>query len=295
AGAALARALILRSTVMCDAYAAASNGVIDFNFDIPCDDDDYGTSKDVNNNASITARSAILSNVILIALVGALLALIAAVWAAARGEPFLQAAVVTALPSTLMPVGMSVVPSSMSGAALLAARFRVSNCRSQDTVIIIVGLVTSIAPIVIVALVWWVNVWGDKPQWVREYEPISPQQQQQNENSARGKVMYALRRAIHRSWKWHSADQPTYGTPQSAQVLLLEYRVLWYPSLDAAVLTAVAMLTVVGGLNHDNIALCRGSTAMIIVVLVFQLIAIPLVQPFTALFSLVAAMTNVAL
>ncbi|CUG66393.1 GP46-like surface antigen, putative, partial [Bodo saltans] len=34
AGAALARALILRSTVMCDAYAAASNGVIDFNFDI---------------------------------------------------------------------------------------------------------------------------------------------------------------------------------------------------------------------------------------------------------------------
>jgi hypothetical protein len=69
-------------------------------------------------------------------------------------------------------------------------------------------------------------------------------------------------------------------------------RTFWVTSIAPALDAAVALLTVVGGLNHENKALCRGSTAVIIVMLCLQLIAILLMQPFTALFSLVAALVR---
>jgi hypothetical protein len=282
-GAALARVLTVRSMVVCDADTAVSGGVLDPGF-LLC--------SSTSDPASDTARSAVASNLVLFGLVVVLLLALAAVWATVRSKPMREVLATLALPSSLMTVAMAVIPSSMSGAVLLAARYSSSSCGALDAVLIVAGLLASVAPLLFVVRLWSRKARGDAPAWVCALHPVELPPQ---DGKALTAVTSALRRGLHRSWKWSRAAQPSMGTPQSAQVLLLEYRVLWYPALDAAVLTAVALLTVVGGLNHENRALCRGTTAAVVVMLIAQCILIVTIQPFSTLFSLVVSTVTVGL
>jgi hypothetical protein len=104
-----------------------------------------------------------------------------------------------------------------------------------------------------------------------------------------------VRRGVERRWKWYPTGQPAKGTPPHAQVLLLEYRVLWYTLLDGAVLLAVAALSVVSGLDPGNLALCRGCTGLVVALLAVQLAVCLATQPFTSLISHVASVLSIAL
>ncbi|CUF94267.1 membrane-associated protein, putative [Bodo saltans] len=193
-----------------------------------------------------------------------------------------------------MTAAMAIIPSSMSGAALLATRYDTSPCDALDAFLIAIGMLESVAPLLFVLRLWARKARGTSPSWVCASTPIEVPPQEEH-----GRVYTAMRsfvyHTVRRSWKWYRVRHPASGTPQSAQVLLLEYRVLWYPSLDASIVTGVALLTVVGGLNHESPFLCRGSTVLVIFLLLGQLTVIPFFQPFTTRVSHIAAMANAIL
>lgn len=284
-GAALARVMSVRSMVVCDANSAVNNGVVDPGF-VLCP-----STTDV---ATTTARSAIATNFAFVVFVALMLVAIAGVWAYVRSKPLRGALRTVALPSSLMTAAMAIIPSSMSGAALLATRYNTSPCDALDAFLIAIGMLESVAPLLFVLRLWARKARGASPSWVCEATPIEVPPQ-----GGHGKVYTAMRsfvyRTVRRSWKWYRVRHPSSGTPQSAQVLLLEYRVLWYPSLDASIVTGVALLTVVGGLNHESPFLCRGSTVLVIFLLLGQLTVIPFFQPFTTRVSHIAAMANAIL
>ncbi|CUG93761.1 membrane-associated protein, putative [Bodo saltans] len=113
-------------------------------------------------------------------------------------------------------------------------------------------------------------------------------------------------RLLPRSWRWRTSSPATATTTVPpplaplavhAWVVLLEYRLLWYPAVDGMQLAVVSVLTVVGGLEEDssssrlNQMLCRGATGAVIALLVVHLLVTLVARPFTSLFAHVQSST----
>jgi hypothetical protein len=108
-------------------------------------------------------------------------------------------------------------------------------------------------------------------------------------------VSLMLRRALRRERTWRAVSDAGGASLRPAWVVLLEYRVLWYAAADAVLLSAVSSLAVIGGLDVANEALCIGSSAAVVVLLVAQLVVLCVVRPYTTLFSLVQNVFTTAL
>ncbi|CUG90874.1 transmembrane protein, putative [Bodo saltans] len=283
---ALARTMAIRSMVMCDADAAVSRGVIDLDFSL-CTAD---------SAASVSARSAIISNFVVVGAVGVLLTFISFSWAFLRNESVLKAAVIMALPSSLLPILTIVIPSTTSSIVFLGTRLSSSTCRGIDTSLMVAGLLLPIAPVVGVLWVWLVKAHGSDAKWLCTHRPTTVSPPPAPTHLA-GKLRSFALSGVERRWKWQpsAAALSSEGTPSSAQVLLLEYRLLWYYCLDNVLLCVVTALSIASGLDQGNLILCQVATGAVVALLVVQLIVCLIARPFTSLLAHVATILNLAL
>ncbi|CUF79289.1 transmembrane protein, putative [Bodo saltans] len=111
-GSALGRMMATRSMVLCDADSAVGGGVLDLTLEI-CS---------VPGESSVVARSAIVSNLVFVAVAASALLLLAASWAVITHTGLLEATAVLCMPASLSPALVAVVPSTASSATLLLAR-----------------------------------------------------------------------------------------------------------------------------------------------------------------------------
>ncbi|CUG05007.1 GP46-like surface antigen, putative, partial [Bodo saltans] len=220
-GSALGRILATDGTVLCDADAAGGGGVIDFDLAI-C----------VESPGLVEARSAILSNFAVVAAVCVLLLLMAMLWSAvtnlnsSSSQSFACTATdVFLLPSSLLPVLTTVMPSTAVSTTFLAACIAKSPCVGVDALLIVLGLLLIIAPISALACLT-VNA---AACWTCAASPPSPHDID-NKGKLRTLKLY-LQRATRRGWKWRT--QGSAASLRPAWVVLLEYRVLWYAAVDA--------------------------------------------------------------
>ncbi|CUI14135.1 GP46-like surface antigen, putative, partial [Bodo saltans] len=238
-GSALGRILATDSMVLCDADAAGGGGVIDFDLTI-CNESPH----------LVESRSAIVSNAGVVAAVGVLLLLLAAVWSYWRNDTV--AGTVTAV---------FLLPSSTT---FLAARVASSPCVAVDALLIVLGLLLTVVPVAMLSYLAFniANRWKCATKKNKD---------EAHDGERRNHTLKALRTFVHnatqRLWKWRAVIPSDTESMRPAWIVLLEYRVLSYAAIDALFLVAVSSLAVVGGLDVTNEALCRGCSAAVVVLL----------------------------
>ncbi|CUI11647.1 membrane-associated protein, putative [Bodo saltans] len=320
-GSALGRALATKSMVICDVDTAMDNGVMDFNF-IVCPSDalmsDNGAIFESATPAAIPARSALLSNLIVIGTAAVLLMLAGACWAVLQNTSLRFGLLrVMCLPSSLLPVWTAALPSLASSFAVLTAQIASNDhlCLPSDVAMVVAGVVFSLAPASAILALWHRKIsakvtGGASPPIFWECvaipeRPVPPKQRRY----AFQRLKLLLIRITRRSWKWgnfttNTSGELTQPSPllptsialRAAFVLLTDFRLLWYAgAVDQAVLVAVSILSVVSGLDNTNRALCIGCTATVVGLLLAQFVVVARCSPFTSLLSFVFGLVTVLL
>ncbi|CUG85115.1 GP46-like surface antigen, putative [Bodo saltans] len=275
-GASLSRVMAVRQMVLCDAAGAVGGGVIDMELSI-CD-----TSAERSSLSD--ARSAIISNIVLVGAVTTVLLLFVALWVRVRRTSFLDAVCIFCLPSSLLPVLSTVVPSTTASSVLLFARVGTSTCVGVDVVLAVLGLIIAALPFFGFLLIWFVKdcsgVWRC---------------QRRSHRVAVGLDAFAMvRRALHRSHEWDSSEQGDHSL-SAARVVLLEYCDLRYGVLDSGCLFAVACLSVVSGLSGSE-AQCRAwSFLALLLLLLVQFVLLVVLRPLTTVVSTVHSFVTLGL
>jgi DNA-binding beta-propeller fold protein YncE len=281
-GSVLARVVVTDSIAMCSANDVGSGGVMDLGLVI-CEE----------SPELIEARSAIVSNVVLVASVLAvLLTLSASYWFALNSmnkgsvmpgyggvTPMIDVMTgVFLLPSSILPVVTSVIPSTAAAATFLAARVASSACVAVDVVLIFLGALLVAAPVS--AISKFIFVAPSKWNCVATQDGRAPRNGVVN-------LTLAWRNAVRRNWKWRATDDAHIASLRPAWIVLLEYRVLWYAAAEMMFLVAISSLAVIGGLSVYDDVLCRGCSAAVVLLLALQFVVLCVWRPFTTLFSLI--------
>lgn len=267
-GSALGRVLATRSMVLCSADAAVGGGVIDLNLHL-CLETDGATG-------SIAARSAILSNLILLAAVSAVLLAFSFAWARFTCTQIVDGLIEFRLPSSLMIAWTATVPSTSAATTLLLARVASSSCTGLDVLLGLVGCAATIIPCALLLLVWNAFCRGPTPKWLclkRNESTTSTM----NETYAQWVYRSVKRHGLRQDWEWVGA-----GTLPAWSVLL-EYRVLWYVAVDSGVLVVSAVLAVASGFGSAS--QCQGLTIVVMLLLALQCSVLMLLKPLTTFFS----------
>ncbi|CUG79676.1 membrane-associated protein, putative [Bodo saltans] len=241
----------------------------------------------------VVARSAIVSNLCLVVTAMCCLVGVAAAWSCVldRGTTTIrESMLMLSMPSSLLPVWIAVVSSSTSAAVLLLGRVHLSPCVGGDVVLAVVfGVGVAIAPAAALLYLWMATPHHWQPIDVSGTATSIKKNTSRKSVALRFAANTRLQSVLRRRWKWRSSERTTM---QSAWVVLLEYRCLWYPCLDASLLMCDAMLSIVGGLDSTDVHLCRGSTAAVVALLGMQAIVVVVSRPFTTLFSTVHAVST---
>ncbi|CUG87568.1 surface antigen, putative [Bodo saltans] len=275
-GSALGRMMATRSMVLCDADSAVGGGVLDLKLEI-CG---------VPGEPSVVARSAIVSNLVFVAVAASALLLLASLWAVLAHTSILQSTAVMCMPASLFPALVAVVPSTAASATLLLARLGTSECVASDVVLGIVGLALSTLPAAGFLVLWALraNRWMTS---VRDREAATTFHP----------LVAMLIRTLRRRWEWNTTEGGRKGM-ERAWPLLLEYRELRYGALDNGVLLVLSIVSVVSGLSGSSgqcRAQCRAWSLVALLLLVAQLVAVIIVQPLTTAFSHLYAISTVSL
>ncbi|CUE62105.1 GP46-like surface antigen, putative [Bodo saltans] len=284
-GSSLARVMTVRSMVLCDADAAVSGGVIDLNL-IICD-------PSVQGGSLVDARSAIVSNIVLVAAVTAILLLFAALCTRVSRVPYARSLRTFCLPSSLLPLFAMVVPSMTSSSVLLLARVNISACAGVDVVLAVVGLTVAALPCCGFLALLILNVRSG--MWRCEQLRSLTDNDDDGIRSSLANPRYIRimwRRASRRSHEWTSDKEV--GGMESARVVLLEYCDLRYGALDSGCLVAVACLSVVSGLGGSE-AQCRAWSFLAMLLLLAQLVLLVVLRPLTTVVSMVHSFVTLAL
>ncbi|CUG08287.1 transmembrane protein, putative, partial [Bodo saltans] len=286
-GSALARMMAIRRMVLCDADAAVGGGVIDLELRI-CDAPAQASSLTV-------ARNAIVSNIVLIAEVAALLLLLAALWACMMRTSVINGTRAVCLPSSLLPVLTTVVPSTAASSVFLLARIGISPCVAIDVVLALIGLAIAVLPcggFLVLRLGKVLDgAWRCEPRIERR---TGMQQYSSSEGESKVltvKLSTLVRNACARTHEWKSAD----GTGlEAAWAVLLEYRDLRYGAFDSGALAFVSCLSIVSGLSGFG-AQCRALGLVVVLLLLVQLVLLVSLRPLTTLVSTVHSAMTLAL
>ncbi|CUG87556.1 GP46-like surface antigen, putative [Bodo saltans] len=273
-GSALGRMMATRSMVLCDADSAVGGGVLDLKLEI-CG---------VSGEPSVVARSAVVSNLVFVAVAASALLLLAALWAVFAHTSILQATAVMRMPASLFPALVAIVPSTAASATLLLARIDTSECVASDVVLGIVGLALSTLPAAGFLHLWALRA---NKQWTTIARDMG------GPTTTLHPLLAMLIRTVRRRWEWTTTDHGRKGM-ERAWPLLLEYRELRYGALDNGVLLALSIVSVVSGLTGSS-AQCRGLSLVALLLLVAQLVAVIIVQPLTTTFSQLYAVSTVSL
>jgi hypothetical protein len=297
-GSALGRVFATQSLVMCRVATAVGVGVADFELKV-CDDNEEGISN--------VARSAITSNAVAVAIVGAALCLLSVAWkvlSSTRSVTLLEGAYRMCLPSSMLSVWVLVAPSTTAAWTFLLSDLSTSTCLTTDVFLALCGMMMSISPILALTALWFF--------WARPSATAtllctfeSPPQniQRRYHSELLHQVAQHLQHALYRRWKWGKSVQKQKNNNGAAMnmctnlapiwVVLLEYRCVWYAALDVAILMSISVLSVVSGLGSQ--ALCRSSSGISLILLIIQWIVVLTVRPLTTLFSLVHVSLTMAL
>ncbi|CUE71761.1 transmembrane protein, putative, partial [Bodo saltans] len=289
-GAALGRLMATRSMVMCDADGAVGGGVLDLGI-VPCS---------VEDNSNNFARSAVISDAVLVGIVGLVILLCGILLASVDPNDhnvFCTSTTIMLLPSSLLTVFVSVLPSIAASATLLAARLDASSCRAVDVVLVILAIVLTLTPIASLVLLYRhasINRWKCVVKQ-RSHDEISAAPNTKSHDSSWGLIntqfRSVLRQATRRRYAWqHDGSDKQTTIFQHSMVVLLEYRVLWYAVLDSSVLVAVGVLAVVGGLSH-----CTPIIALVMALLGAQLLLLIAARPYTTMFENIYSGTTLSL
>jgi hypothetical protein len=301
-GAALGRTMATRSMVLCDADSSVSGGVVDLGV-VVC----AAADGRPHQAALAAARSAIVSNVVLLCAVS--LAMMGAVclWAALARVAVGAATRVACLPSSLLPVWVAVVPTSTSGAVLLLSRLGSSSCVAADVSMAVVGLVIGVAPALLFAACWgWKVRSGTSAAWrCVERQPAALVEERgaagveelppaiSTASQVPQLIATVWRIAMRRRYEWASADGSREGLAPMWPVLL-EYRDLRYGAVDCSVLVFVSCFAVLSGLS-ESASPCRAWSFVSVVLLSVQLVVLLVTRPFSSLFAAVHAVATLSL
>lgn len=285
-GAALGRLMATRSMVMCDADGAVGGGVLDLGF-VPCSMED---------NSNNVARSAVISNIVLVCIVALVLFLVGFVLALADPthsvvSAFRDASSIILLPSSLLTVFVSVLPSTAASATVLAARIGSSRCTGADAVLVILSIILLATPISAVLLLY--SHIGRHRWECRNDFPTHALKLEASGLLRKAQTMF--HQATRRRWKWQKAlEAPDQSLAifQNMWVVLLEYRTVWYAAVDGCGLVAVGAFSVVGGLSSSS---CHPFTGLVIALLCLQLLILNVSRPYTTLFEHVCSAATLGL
>jgi hypothetical protein len=148
-GSALGRVFATRNLVMCRVETAVGVGVADFELSV-CDDNEEGISN--------VARSAITSNAVAVAIVGAALCLLSVAWkvlSSTRSVTLLEGAYRMCLPSSVLSVWVLVAPSTTAAWTFLLSDLSTSTCLTTDVFLALCGMMMSISPILALTALWF--------------------------------------------------------------------------------------------------------------------------------------------
>jgi hypothetical protein len=293
-GAALGRTMATRSMVLCDADASVSGGVVDLGV-VVC----AAADGRPHQAALAAARSAVVSNVVLLCAVSLAMMGVVCLWAALARVAVGAATRVVCLPSSLLPVRVAVVPTSTSGAVLLLSRLGSSSCVAADVSMSAVGLVIGVAPALLFVVCWGWKVRGGasaawrcverQPAALEDKLPLGP-----GTASRVPQLLVTVRRVVmRRRFEWASADGSREGLAPMWPVLL-EYRDLRYGAVDCGVLASVSCIAVVSGLT-ESAAPCRAWSFASVVLLLMQLVLLVVMRPFSSLFAAVHGVAALSL
>ncbi|CUG88550.1 transmembrane protein, putative, partial [Bodo saltans] len=234
-GSALGRALATKSMVICDVDSAMDDGgVLDFSINVcgevaaPLDLESVAQTELLL--ATAAARSAVVTNIIVIVIVASVLLLSSVAWAF-RQDVSLSHALrfVFCLPSSLLSVWTASLPSFASSFTLLAARVQSTSslsssvsCVVGDVLLIIAGILCSVAPAVAIITLWSKNKsnngslgWVCERVVVDEINHHGEQQAVKDRHTTRTCIHHP-RVIMMRRWQWRtSSTSPHYQQENS--------------------------------------------------------------------------------
>ncbi|CUI14761.1 membrane-associated protein, putative [Bodo saltans] len=219
-------------------------------------------------------------------------------------------------------VALVPLPTTTAAATLLAARLGSTPCLGTDVILVVAAAVVLCTPIAAVWWLWWrcgglcqLRAVAPPPDSIQQQhynetissDSISKSSLSRIETLMHSRLVERLAKTLRPRWKWHAlivaldADgtqrhrRPTVEVLRASWVVLREYRVMWYASVDAVSLLLVSSLAVVGGIDVTSESLCRGCTAAVVALLVLQCIVVALTSPLASLFSIVHSLTTLVL
>ncbi|CUG90058.1 GP46-like surface antigen, putative [Bodo saltans] len=258
----------------------SDGGLIDFGFLVTC-------AADQNPSVS-AARSGVVSNIVLLVVVHAVLLIAAAGWAVVKSVSFVKALAELCMPSSFMPVWIAVVPTTSDSIVAVMSQLSNSPCLALDATFLACGLAILIVPVA--ALCMLQRALTCKPADAGE---TSATKHFTCGARARSRIAWAT----NRTWLWdsHSGGARDAGRSVligSAFVVLREFRVLWYPILDTAILVIISGFSALSG---DDTGDQRGWMIAILVLLTAQLVVMIVTRPFTTVMSFAYQTISVAL
>ncbi|CUE68680.1 transmembrane protein, putative [Bodo saltans] len=303
AGGAVGRLSAVRSLLTCDGSAVVA-GMLPL--PVTSCDKPHGSTSLVAD-----ARGFILGNFLLWASGLVLMGLAVGAYAWGTHSELRTATEALGVPSVLLPLVVVTVPSTASSTFVLLHSLR---CTASDGVIAAVGGAMCVVPFVAISIVAY----------------VAPRQLDLSASHNGSVATHSYRRTclcvdvklvnaiFRRRARWRSKDDqlehrstPTSRSHHSSSdqkkkkdtaitpwhrigtVLLLDYAVVWYASVDIIVLTVAAVLGAVSTLQSSTT--CRASAVTILVLYSGQLVLCATVRPFTTLFSFVFALLTLAL
>ncbi|CUE65535.1 transmembrane protein, putative [Bodo saltans] len=284
-GSALGRVMATRSMVLCDVDSTIGGGVIDFDLEI-CETQNAST--DV---AAVTARTAVVSNIVLLGVVIVAMLCLCVIWAFASSKGIRAASLDLCLPSSMLSVWIAVVPSCMSSATLLVARVGSSTCVGADVVLGILGILIASLPGGAFMLLWASRACGEKAAWV-----CVVKSERQNLLTEQWMIPRFAHRLLRRRFEWRLAAAGVMAADEmkASWVVLLEYRDLRYGALDASVLAAVSCVSVLSGLT-GSASECRGWSLVALILMITLLMVLCTLRPLTSMFSMVISCVTLLL
>ncbi|CUG06551.1 membrane-associated protein, putative [Bodo saltans] len=275
AGSAIGRMMAIRSLAFCNVDSAVSGGLIDLDFEV-CDDQHLAA---VDAAVSV-ARSAVLGNIVLLASISVLSAVLSV--AAWRSKTIFFAAL--RLPSSLLPVWVAAVDRRSRHTAAWATRIKrmhhYRRCARGPWDTDLTG-----------ALCWYPLrvvrpcTWGSTTVAMRALPTLLATSRRR---PCWWRPWRLLMRCFTRTWKWEATGATNalhFPQLQHAWLLLLEYRFVWYAAIDALALAVLACVGIVSGLSPTNTVVCEAFAVVAAVILMLQLTLVFVVRPYTTIFA----------
>ncbi|CUG90057.1 GP46-like surface antigen, putative [Bodo saltans] len=264
-----------------------SGGLIDFGFLVTC-------AGDENPSSSVSAaRSGVVSNIVLLAIVHAVLLIAAAGWGAVKSLSYIEALAEFCMPSSLMSIWIAVVPTTSDSIVVIMSQLSNSSCLAVDAIILTCGLGILIVPVAALCMLQRKGSSGTLTcNTANAGEPAATIQ-----FTCLAWTRSRIAWATNRTWLWESHSGGAHNNGRSvlkglAFVVLREFRVLWYPILDSAILVFISIFSALSG---DDIGDQRGWMTAILVLLLAQLVVMVVAKPFTTVMSFAYQTISVAL